>query len=74
MDLATAQTHLDQWIAADTATAAGKSYSINNRSLDRSDAKEIREQMAFWQARVNELTAVANGAKSGSVAIASWNS
>jgi hypothetical protein len=58
--LAQAEQHLAQWLAADTALAQGKSYSIGGRSLDRS---ETMDQIKFWQARVTELSTSANGGK-----------
>jgi len=51
---ATAQ--LAIWIAADTAVATGQSYSIGGRSLTRSNAKEIRDNITFWDKHVKRLT------------------
>ena len=48
----TAQTALDAWIAADLAVAKGQSYSMNGRSLTMSNAKEIREQIQYWERRL----------------------
>jgi hypothetical protein len=57
MDLATAQAHLDAWVAADLAVSTGQSYSIAGRSLSRVDATTIREQIAYWSRIVSQLTA-----------------
>ena len=54
--LAQAETQLAAWLAADTAVASGQSYSIGGRSLTRANAKEIRENIAFWDARVQSLS------------------
>jgi hypothetical protein len=51
----TAQTALDAWIAADLAVAKGQSYSMNGRSLTMSNAKEIREQIQYWERRLATL-------------------
>lgn len=50
-----AQTALDAWIAADLAVAKGQSYSMNGRSLTLANAKEIREQIQYWERRVAAL-------------------
>ena len=55
--LAIAQAHLDAWLAASLAAANNQSYTINERSLTRADAKEIREQIMLWNTLVKQLTA-----------------
>ena len=79
MDVTTAQTHLNAWLAADLAVSKGQSYSVGNRSLSRSDAETIRQQIIYWTRIVNTLTAQA-AATSGElaatnpgVALASWS-
>lgn len=57
MTSATAQTHLDAWLAADLAVSRNQSYSIDNRSLNRANVEEIRGQIAYWQRKVNQLLA-----------------
>lgn len=61
MTSATAQTHLDAWLAADLAVSTGQAYSIGGRSLTRANAAEIREQLTYWQSILNRLEAVAAG-------------
>lgn len=51
-----AETQLAAWIAADEAVASGQAYSIGNRSLTRANAKEIRENIVFWDKQVKRLT------------------
>ncbi|CAJ0862182.1 hypothetical protein R77567_01624 [Ralstonia sp. LMG 32965] len=51
-----AQAQLDAWIAANTAVAAGQSYSIGGRSLTRVNAAEILNQIEFWERRVVRLS------------------
>jgi predicted RecB family nuclease len=79
MDVSTAQSHLDEWLAADLAVSKGQTYSIGDRSLTRADAQTIREQIDYWTRLVNTLTARAS-AQSGTfaannpgVARASWS-
>ena len=57
LDLATAQAHLDQWIAADLAVASGQSYTIGGRSLTRTNAAEIRKNIDYWNRWVQRLSA-----------------
>lgn len=56
IDLATAQAHLDSWVAADIAVAGGQSYSIGSRSLTRTHAAEIRNNIDYWNKWVQRLT------------------
>jgi hypothetical protein len=56
-----AQTALDAWIAADLAVAKGQSYSMNGRSLTLANAKEIREQIQYWERRVAAFTTGSTG-------------
>ena len=53
--LAQAQTQLNTWLAADTAVATGQSYTIGNRALTRANAKEIRENITYWDEQVKRL-------------------
>jgi len=59
IDQATAQTHLDLWLEAETAVATGQSYQIGNRSLRRADLEQIREQIQYWDGMVQQLSASA---------------
>lgn len=52
LTLTQAQTALDAWIAADLAVAKGQSYSMNGRSLTLANTREIREQIQYWERRV----------------------
>jgi uncharacterized small protein (DUF1192 family) len=57
LTVAQAQAHLDAWLTADLAVAQGKSYTIGGRSLTRSSAAEIHQQIAYWEREVARLTA-----------------
>lgn len=61
--LAQAQGRLDAWLEADAAVARNQSYSINNRAMTRADAAEIRQNIDYWQAKVNELSASPGGGR-----------
>jgi len=56
LTLAQAETQLTAWLAADTATATGQSYTIGGRSLTRANAREIRENITYWDSKVRRLT------------------
>lgn len=56
LTLATAQTQLDLWIAADSAVAQGQSYSIGARSLSRANAAEITNKINYWSNLVEKFT------------------
>lgn len=54
--LSQAESQLTTWLAADTAVASGQAYSIAGRSLSRANAKEIRENIEFWDRQVKRLS------------------
>lgn len=54
--LAQAQAQLEAWLAASLAVSSNQSYSIAGRSLTRVNASEIRDQINFWQSKVNIIT------------------
>jgi len=55
LTLTQAQAAFDAWLAADLAVAKGQSYTMNGRSLTLANAKEIREQIQYWERRVATL-------------------
>lgn len=61
--LAQAQERLTAWLEADASVARNQSYSINNRSLTRADAAEIRTNIDYWQGKVEALTASPAGGR-----------
>lgn len=46
--LARAQSELALWLDASTALANGQSFSMNGRSLSRSDAEQVRKMINYW--------------------------
>jgi hypothetical protein len=61
INLTQAQAQLDGWIAASAAVQAGQSYKLADRELWRTDAKEIRDSITYWNDMVVTLTNKANG-------------
>ncbi len=59
--LAQAEAQLATWLSANTAVASGQSYTIGSRQLTRVDAKEIREQLDYWDSKVKELSRGTSG-------------
>jgi uncharacterized small protein (DUF1192 family) len=57
-----ARTHLQAYLEADLALATGKSYKIGSRSLNRTDAAEVKERINFWS---NEVERLENGRPKG---------
>jgi hypothetical protein len=56
IDLTTAETHLQTWLAAEQAVALGQSVSHGTRSLTRANLAEIRDSIRFWQRQIHELS------------------
>lgn len=54
--LADAEAQLALWLAASTAVAGGQEYTIGTRTLKRVDAREIREQLEYWDGKVRQLS------------------
>lgn len=66
MDLATAQTYLDKWIAAQVGLASNAAYTVSfpngtSRTVTRADDQTIRNQITYWHRVVNALDANAQG-------------
>ena len=74
MDSATAQAHLDQWLAADLAVAGGQSYTIGNRSLTRADADTIRTQIQFYTGLRDIALSRERGNRNPRASFVSWAS
>jgi Family of unknown function (DUF6148) len=61
LDQATAK--LAEWTAAETAIAAGQSYSIAGRALVRANLREIGERITYWAGMVDRLSRSPVGAR-----------
>lgn len=49
------EARLNDWLAADEAVARNQSYQIGDRTLTRADAKEIRENISFWNSKIKQI-------------------
>lgn len=56
LTLAQCEAKLTEWMAADTAVASGQSYTISGRSLTRADARAIRDNIDYWDAKTRSLS------------------
>lgn len=54
--LAQAEQHLTDWLSADSAVATGQSYTIGGRTLTRANAREIRDNITYWNQMVLKLS------------------
>jgi hypothetical protein len=59
--LTQAEEQLQVWLDASIKVATNQAYSINGRSLTRADAKEIREQINFWEQKISLLSRASSG-------------
>ena len=48
---------LNTWLAAEESIATGQSYQIGTRSLTRADLEDVRAEMEYWAARLQEAEA-----------------
>lgn len=48
---------LNTWLAAEKSIATGQSYQIGTRSLTRADLDDVRAEMEYWAARLQEAEA-----------------
>lgn len=54
-----AKQRLMMWLEAENAVATGQSYQIGTRRLERANLYQIREQIKYWEKKVNELEGIA---------------
>ena len=59
--LAQAEAKLATWLTAEDRVAAGQSYSVAGRSLQRADLGEIRAAIVFWDGMVKRLSRTSPG-------------
>lgn len=55
-----AKKHLDAWLEAELAVTNGQNYSIGNRSLNRANLYQIREQIKYWNNELAKANNIAN--------------
>lgn len=65
--LAQAEAALATWVAAEAAIAAGQEYEIADsgmsRRLKRADLGLVGERIAYWDAKVKQLTPAGAGGR-----------
>lgn len=59
--LTQAEVKLTTWLDAEDKIAQGQKYTIGQRTLERADLKEVREQIRFWDGKVKELARGSSG-------------
>ena len=47
-----AKQHLEMWLKAEEAVSTGQSYQIEQMVLNRSNARQIQRNIAFWENKV----------------------
>ena len=57
--LAQAQAQLSAWLDASLAVSKGQTVQMDGQMLSRVNAEHIDKMIAFWDQKVQELTAVA---------------
>jgi len=65
IDLATAETRLQQYLDAEAAVLAGQSYKIGDREMRRADLAEIRAGIDAWDKRCKTAAVSASGRSRG---------
>lgn len=55
ISLEVAKQHLNAWLEAELAVTTGQSYQMGSRRLDRANLQQIREQIKYWENKVNQL-------------------
>jgi len=64
IELDAARAQLALWIAADASLAQGaQDYTVNGRRFTRVNAAEIRDNIVFWEKKVNQLDRGTTGPK-----------
>lgn len=51
--LETAQAKLTLWLNAEEQLALGQSVAFEGRTLQRANLAEVRDQISYWEERVN---------------------
>lgn len=61
--LAQAEAKLTAYLDAETAVLSGQEYTIGTRRMRRADLAEIRDGIAYWNGKVNELSSGGAGVR-----------
>jgi len=54
--LETAQAKLTLWLDAEAQLVLGQSVTFEGRTLQRANLAEVRDQISFWEERVNRAS------------------
>lgn len=65
-----AEAALANWIAADAAVSKNQSYTMDDRTLTRAHASEVRENLNFWENKIAVLSRQAAGQRGLSISVA----
>jgi hypothetical protein len=60
-ELEEAKMHLNTWLKAELAVAAGQSYRIGSQEVTRANLMQIRERVNFWRREVERLQSGRSG-------------
>ncbi len=61
ISLAQAEAKLTAYLAAEEAAAAGKSYTIGDRTYTRQDLDDLRAGIDYWQNKATTLSQQVSG-------------
>ena len=55
IQLEVAKKHLNAWLEAELAVTQAQSYTIGSRKLTKANLTEIRNAIAYWEGKVEQL-------------------
>ena len=55
IQLEVAKKHLNAWLEAELAVTQAQSYTIGSRTLTKANLTEIRNAIAYWEGKVEQL-------------------
>lgn len=58
ISLEDAKKRYNMWLDAEAAVASGQAYTVGGRSLTRASLPEIRNQLRYWENKINECQMV----------------
>lgn len=68
-----AEAALLRWVEADISVSKNQSYTMDDRTLTRAHASEVRENIRFWEEKVAALSRIAAGERGLSMSTARFN-
>jgi hypothetical protein len=58
ISLEDAKKRYNMWLDAEATVASGQAYTVGGRSLTRANLYQIRQQLRYWENKVNECQMV----------------